>query len=107
MDKRIIYPTLEGGVAVILPVEGAINSATGEPFTVAEIAAKDVPAGTPFLIIDAADVPQDRTYRAVWSADFSVPHGVGMGADSWFAANPPPPDPEPAAPAEGPEGAEP
>ena len=31
-----------------------------------EIAAKDVPEGKPFKIIDTADVPTDRTFRNAW-----------------------------------------
>lgn len=58
-DKRIIYPTPEGGVAVIVP---APNSG----LTIEQIALKDVPAGVPYDIVDAADVPSDRTFRGAW-----------------------------------------
>lgn len=60
MNRRIIYPNDEGGVAVIVPA-----SECG--LSIEEIAAKDVPAGKPFKIIDAADVPSDRTFRGAWS----------------------------------------
>ena len=57
--KRIIYPTDDGGVAIIIPaVECGLS--------IEEIAAKDVPAGKPFKIIDTADVPTDRTFRNAW-----------------------------------------
>lgn len=59
MTKRIIYPTDEGGVAVIVPAPEC-------GLTIEEIAAKDVPAGKPFKIIDTADVPSDRTFRGAW-----------------------------------------
>lgn len=59
MTKRIIYPTDEGGVAIIVPAPEC-------GLTVEEIAAKDVPAGKPFKIIDTADVPTDRTFRNAW-----------------------------------------
>ena len=59
--KRIIYPTDEGGVAVVIPAPEAL-----ETMTIEEIAAKDVPAGKPFKIIDTADVPSDRTFRDAW-----------------------------------------
>jgi hypothetical protein len=30
------------------------------------IAAKDVPAGKPFQIVDVSDIPSDRTFRGAW-----------------------------------------
>jgi hypothetical protein len=59
--KRIIYPTDEGGVAIVIPAPEAL-----ETMTIEEIAAKDVPSGKPFKIIDTADVPTDRTFRNAW-----------------------------------------
>ena len=59
--KRIIYPTDDGGVAIVVPAPEAL-----ETMTIEEIAAKDVPAGKPFKIIDTADVPSDRTFRNAW-----------------------------------------
>ena len=59
MDKRIIYPTDDGGVAVIVPVPNC-------GLTIEEIAAKDVPSGTDYQIVDVADVPSDRTFRNAW-----------------------------------------
>jgi hypothetical protein len=58
MNQRIIYPTDEGGVAIIIPAECGL--------TIEEIAAKDVPAGKPFQIVNASDIPSDRTFRAAW-----------------------------------------
>ena len=59
MNQRIIYPTDEGGVAIIVPaVECGL--------TIEEIAAKDVPAGKPFKIVDVSDIPADRTFRNAW-----------------------------------------
>jgi len=59
MNQRIIYPTDDGGVAVIAPADCGL--------TIEEIAAKDVPAGTPYEIVDVADIPSDRTFRGAWS----------------------------------------
>lgn len=59
MNQRIIYPTDDGGVAVIIPAPEC-------GLTIEEIAAKDVPAGKQFKIVDAADIPEDRTFRAAW-----------------------------------------
>lgn len=58
MNKRIIYPTDEGGVAIIVPVDYQL--------TIEEIAAKDVPQGKPYKIVDVADIPTDRTFRNAW-----------------------------------------
>ena len=59
MNSRIIYPTDDGGVAVIVP-------APGSGLTIQEIAAKDVPFGKPYRIVDVNDVPTDRTFRNAW-----------------------------------------
>lgn len=59
MSQRIIYPTDDGGVAVIVPAAEC-------GLSIEEIAAKDVPAGKPFKIVDVADIPTDRTFRAAW-----------------------------------------
>jgi len=59
MTKRIIYPTDDGGVAIIVPAPEC-------DLTIEEIAAKDVPVGKTFKIIDTADVPSDRTFRNAW-----------------------------------------
>lgn len=76
MNQRIIYPTDDGGLAVLIP--------TGE-LDVAEVARKDVPAGVAYKIVDAESIPSDRTFRGAWEADFSNPDGYGIGADAWFA----------------------
>lgn len=59
MNQRIIYPTDDGGVAVIIPADEC-------GLTIEEIAAKDVPAGKPYKIVDVADIPSDRTFRGAW-----------------------------------------
>ena len=59
MNQRIIYPTDDGGVAIIIPAPDC-------GLTIEEIAAKDVPAGKPFKIVDVADIPTDRTFRDAW-----------------------------------------
>jgi hypothetical protein len=59
MNQRIIYPTDEGGVAVIIPAPEC-------GLTIEEIAAKDVPHGKPYKIVDVTDIPSDRTFRGAW-----------------------------------------
>jgi hypothetical protein len=59
--QRIIYKTVEGGVAVIVPTPEYL-----ETHTIEELAAKDVPAGAEFKIVDVSDIPSDRTFRNAW-----------------------------------------
>lgn len=59
MNQRIIYPNDDGGVSVIVPAAEC-------GLTIEEIAAKDVPQGKPYRIIDASEVPTDRTFRNAW-----------------------------------------
>lgn len=58
-NLRIIYPNDSGGVSILIPAPECNLS-------IEEIAAKDVPAGKPYKIIDAADIPSDRTFRNAW-----------------------------------------
>ena len=60
MNQRIIYPNDDGGVAVIIPAPEC-------GLTIEEIAAKDVPAGKPYEIVDVADIPEARTFRGAWT----------------------------------------
>jgi hypothetical protein len=59
MNQRIIYPTDDGGVAVIIPAPEC-------GLTVEEIATKDVPQGKPYKIVDVSDIPTDREFRNAW-----------------------------------------
>jgi hypothetical protein len=54
MNQRIIYPTDNGGVAIIVPAVSI------------ELAMKDIPAGKPYKIVDVDDIPTDRTFRDAW-----------------------------------------
>jgi hypothetical protein len=55
-DQRVIYPTDEGGVAVIVPAPDA---------TLKDVL-KAVPYGKPHKVVDVKDVPSDRTFRNAW-----------------------------------------
>ena len=55
--NRIIYPTPEGGVAVIIPAESV------------ELALKDVPEGVPYEIVAADKIPSDRFFRNAWKTN--------------------------------------
>lgn len=78
--NRIIYKTDEGGIAVIIPTDEALQS-----YTIQEIAEKDVPAGKPYKIVSVDDIPSDRTFRNAWTVDEATLTD-GTGADrSTFA----------------------
>ena len=62
MNKRIIYQTEDGGVAIIVP-----SAECG--LTIEQIAQKDVPAGKAYKIVDVADIPTDRTFRNAWEME--------------------------------------
>jgi hypothetical protein len=69
--KRVIFRTEDGGVAVIVPSPNC-------ELSIEQVAAKDVPTGTPYKIVDVADVPSDRTFRGAWEvAVESLTDGVG------------------------------
>jgi hypothetical protein len=87
MNKRIIYSTDEGGVAVIIPSPNCLQD-----HTIEEIAAKDVPAGKPYKIVDVADIPSDRTFRGAWTVN-EADLTDGVGAESnMFISDPQHPD---------------
>lgn len=75
LTKRIVYPT-DTGIAVIIPCDCGL--------TVEEIAKKDVPAGIKYRIVDATDIPSDRTFRGAWElpADATF-DGVGSTSNEF------------------------
>ena len=65
----IIYTNTNGGISVIIP--------TGE-LSIKEVAAKDVPAGTPYEIVEDYAIPSDRTFRNAWvMGNCCVDHDLG------------------------------
>jgi len=58
MSKVIVHQTSNGRINVITPVNP--NK------TLEEIAARVVPAGTPYKIIDATDLPKYTEFRNAW-----------------------------------------
>jgi hypothetical protein len=61
MNKRIIYPNDDSGVSILIPTTEYLAD-----HTIEELAAKDVPAGKPYKIVDVSDIPTDRTFRNAW-----------------------------------------
>ena len=74
MNSRVIFPTDDGGVSVIIPAAEC-------GLSIEEIAAKDVPpivvrgpdgsvassTPRPYKIVDVSDIPEDRTFRSAWT----------------------------------------
>jgi hypothetical protein len=61
MDKRIVYTEDDGTIAIIIPTAEWL-----ETHTIEELAVKDVPAGKEHWIVDASEIPTDRTFRNAW-----------------------------------------
>ena len=69
----IIYNDPETGILVeMFPCLHETNPATDKPFTVQEIADKDVPDGVSYSIVEDSTVPTDLSFRDAWK-------GVGIG----------------------------
>ena len=70
MNQRIIYKNTDGTVSVIIPANCGL--------TIEQIAAKDVPTGLPYKIVDVSDIPADRSTRHLWEVDEAdLTDGVG------------------------------
>ena len=70
MNQRIIYKTDAGGVAVLIPADCGL--------TIEQIAAKDVPTGKAYKIVDVSEIPTDRQWRDEWTVDEAdLTDGVG------------------------------
>jgi hypothetical protein len=81
IDKKIIYPNDEGGVSIIF---GSPEWFSIPGNTIEKLAQKDVPAGKPFKIVNAYDIPSDRTFRNAWEVEITTPDGFGIGHDVWY-----------------------
>jgi len=73
MTQAIIYQNDEGGVSVIHPAPEALTI-----YGIQAIALKDVPAGKPYKIVDASEIPTDRSHRNAWVVDEAdLTDGIG------------------------------
>ena len=79
MPNRIVFKNNDGTIGVIVPSQEALAQ-----YGISAIAAKDVPAGLPYVIVDTAEVPNDRQFRAAWElpAD-TVFDGVGSTSNTF------------------------
>lgn len=73
MSQRIIFKSDDGGVCVIIPTQESL-----EQHGIQAIAIKDVPAGKPYKIVSADDIPTDRSQRDAWTVDEAeLTDGIG------------------------------
>lgn len=73
MNQRIIFKNNDGGISIIIPTPEAL-----EQHGISAIAVKDVPAGKPFKIVNASDIPTDRSARDSWTVDEAeLTDGIG------------------------------
>jgi hypothetical protein len=61
--KRIIYPTDDGGVAIVVPAPEWLAQEGNTMEVLAEMFELE---GKPYKIVDVADIPSDRTFRNAW-----------------------------------------
>ncbi len=59
--KRIIYKNPDNSLSIIVPSAEYLKT-----HTIEELALKDVPANTPYKIVDVSEIPSDRTFRNAW-----------------------------------------
>ena len=81
MTIIIIHPNPEiaGGVCITYPT-GMLPPG--------ETAKRDLPEGTPYLLVDQSQLPPDDYFFEAWEADFSNPDGVAIGVQQWTEQNP-------------------
>ena len=76
MNQVILYKQDNGVVAIVRPTEEALAL-----YGIEAIAQKDVPTGKPYKIIDASELPADRSQRNAWTVD-DADLTDGVGAES-------------------------
>ena len=57
-DKRVIYPNEEGGVSILVPSQSCPSI---------DRLIQDVPAGKPYQVVNASEIPSSREYRNAWT----------------------------------------
>lgn len=74
MSKAIVWTHEDGGVAITHLAEGADLT----------VALAHLPEGVSHTVIDAADLPADRTFRKAWATrDGTVEVDMGRARDVW------------------------
>jgi hypothetical protein len=62
ISKKIVYINDDGTISIINPSEEYLQT-----HSIEELAAKDVPPGRTYYIVDASEIPTDRTFREAWT----------------------------------------
>lgn len=70
MRQVIIYQNPDNTISITYP-----NPRSSK--TLEEIAEMSTPEGRPWMIIDESVLPADWEFSAAWTADFSLPGGLG------------------------------
>lgn len=79
MNPVIIYKQDNGVVAIVYPTEEALAL-----YGIEAIAQKDVPAGKPYKIVAASEIPTDRSLRDAWTVDDAdLTDGVGANGSTF------------------------
>lgn len=71
MKQVILFKNGAGGVSIVYPTSNS-------KLTIQQVAAKSVPSGKPYKIVDASTISADRTFRNAWEIDEAeLTDGVG------------------------------
>ena len=62
ISKRIVCINADGSIYILVPSPEYLQD-----HTIEELAMKDVPQGLTHYIIDASEIPTDRTFRGAWT----------------------------------------
>ena len=82
--KRILSEGPDGTVVLTSPAPEFIE----QGYSIIDIANKDLPKDTKYIIVESSDETWDRDFRDAWSVNFSNPTGVSTGKEAWKKANP-------------------
>ena len=78
---KIVYRADDGSVTIIAPASDKympVNPSTGSPYTIDEVASKDVPTGKKYKKMEDSEFPTDHTFRDAWTVDEAdLTDGVG------------------------------
>ena len=78
---KIIYKNPDNSIAIITPTGEALAFAN-----ILQIAEKDVPHNLPYWIVDAAEIPTDRSERDSWTFEETRdPDGFGGESNEFDA----------------------